>query len=383
MSAILDALKKAQEERKGPTHYAGRSAVVSYPKSRWVIYSVVAGVIVVGACLFLAVGRNNRQSPRIIAPASERKEAAAVDPLSVSGKTAGTETGVSVPGVTPSLAGRMDREVSPERRPPGGNTHPGTSGGRTLMAQAGVYDEGTGSTNPAVPDAPSKYRRASTSVVSGSSEDYTKIQVEKFDETDITTMYNKALKEGEKGDMAEAKRLYLAILAHRPDNVEVLNNLGVMAMKENNGKEALFYFRKILEIKKDYGTAYNNIGFILLKEGDRQLAEWNFRKAIEAGHDSVEPYLNLSALLRSEKRLGEASKLLESLLSRGEKSPAVHLSYAIIKDEMGQPAEAIAYYRHYLREAGSSGETNPVVERLKVLETSAEKAINEGTPPRQ
>jgi len=196
------------------------------------------------------------------------------------------------------------------------------------------------------------------------------VTAKKTDETDIVNMYNLALKEGDKGNIAEARRLYLAILAERSGYIEALNNLGVLAMKEGNGKEAIFYFKKTLELKKDYGKAYNNIGLVLLKEGDKRQAEWNFRKAMETGQDAVEPCVNLSALYRNDRRLGEASRLLEALLNRGEKSPVVHLSYAIVKDEMGEPALAIAHYRYYLREVGSSGRTNPVVERLKTLETT-------------
>ena len=194
------------------------------------------------------------------------------------------------------------------------------------------------------------------------------VSVRKAEDDRATTLYNKALREADRGNFHEAKRLYLAALAERPDNVETLNNLGVLFMREGAGREALFYFTKILDVRKDYGKAYNNIGLVLLGQGDKQQAAAYFRKAIEREPQSVEPYLNLSAILRSDRKLEEASQVLEGILKRGEKDPAVHLSYAIVKDESGRPQEAIPHYRYYLREAGGYEGRRAVIERLKVLE---------------
>jgi Flp pilus assembly protein TadD len=192
--------------------------------------------------------------------------------------------------------------------------------------------------------------------------------VKRVNDEKITFLYNEALKEANKGNIDEAKKIYITILVERPNHIEVLNNLGALAMKAGNTREAMFYFRKILENKKDYEKAYNNMGLIMMREGEYKLAEEHFRKSIELDKNSIEPYLNLSALLRGEKRFEEASKLLEILLIKGEKNPAVHLSYALIKDEMGQYEDAIKHYRYYLREGGKNAERNMIIERLKQLE---------------
>jgi Flp pilus assembly protein TadD len=198
--------------------------------------------------------------------------------------------------------------------------------------------------------------------------------VQKMTSERITTNYNNALRAAEQGKTEEARKLYMAVLVDQPDNIEALNNLGVLAMRENNTKEALFYFRRILEYRKDYAKAYNNLGIIMLRERETKIAEEYFRKAIEVAPEGIEPYLNLVALMRSEKRLDEANRLLDVLLRKGQRGGQVFLSAALIKDDMGQYDDAIKYYRYYLQTSPQNQDRRKVVERLSFLEESQSAA---------
>ncbi|HOJ42638.1 MAG TPA: tetratricopeptide repeat protein [Syntrophorhabdaceae bacterium] len=184
----------------------------------------------------------------------------------------------------------------------------------------------------------------------------------------ITDLYNKAVLETQKGNLDLAKEMYLKILKEKPDYIEVLNNLGVIALTQGNPKEAIFYYRKILERSPNYPKAYNNMAIAILKEGDKRLAEEYFKKAIEIDKEGIEAYINLSGLLCSEKRLKEAAMVLEPVIKKGSETPDLYLSYAIIMDELGNIKEATFYYRYYLRLSGKSEERNKVIERLKALE---------------
>jgi Tfp pilus assembly protein PilF len=195
-----------------------------------------------------------------------------------------------------------------------------------------------------------------------------KIVISSVDHEKINAMYNDALKETERGNVKGAKKLYQDILAEQPGHIEALNNLGVISMREGNTDEAFFYFNKVLQFKKDYGKAYNNIGLLMMRQGQKGLAEEYFRKSIELGKDNLEPSLNLAALFRTEKRYEDANRLLTGFINGNIKNKSLYLSYALVKDEMGQYEEAIQYYRLYLRESGSAAEKNEVAERLKVLE---------------
>lgn len=202
------------------------------------------------------------------------------------------------------------------------------------------------------------------------------IIVKKSDVKDSTTeFYNKALKEMELGRAEDARRSYLAVLADKPDDAETLNNLGVLIMNGGNTRDAFSYFKMALDCRADYPKAHNNLGMLYMKEGQNRPAEEHLRRALKLDPHGVEPYLNLSALLRSEGRFEEGSQLLSGLLQKGCKQPVVHLSYAIINDEMGNYREAVTHYREYLSQASQGAERSRVAERLKVLESHPPSGI--------
>jgi len=190
----------------------------------------------------------------------------------------------------------------------------------------------------------------------------------KTDDGSIDSIYNEALREQRSGRTREAKTIYKQILTKQPNHIETLNNLGVIAIYEDNTQEALFYFKRILEYRRDYSKAYNNIGLIAMRDGDGQLAEEYLRKAISLEPDDPGPYVNLSALLRSQGRLQEAAKLLEMPIQKKAKDPDLLLSYAVIKDNLGQYEDAARYYRQYLSLLRSPSSRKDIIERLQYVE---------------
>jgi tetratricopeptide (TPR) repeat protein len=183
----------------------------------------------------------------------------------------------------------------------------------------------------------------------------------------INGQYNEALKLMNSGQSREAQRIFLSILARKPDHVEALNNMGVLSASLGNKKEALTYFKRVLECRSNYPKAYNNLGLLMMSE-DAGLAEEYFRKAISLEPDTLEPYLNLSALLRSQKRFAEAAKVLEIPISKNVNDAPLFLSYASVLDHLGQYDDAIRYYRQYLGMAKQARGRNSIIERLHYLE---------------
>jgi tetratricopeptide (TPR) repeat protein len=105
-----------------------------------------------------------------------------------------------------------------------------------------------------------------------------------------------------------------------------------------------------------------------MRDGDRQLAEEYLRKAISLEPDDPGLYVNLSALLRSQGRLQEAVKLLEILIQKKAKDPDIFLSYAVIKDNLGQYEDAARYYRQYLSLIRTPASRKDIIERLQYIE---------------
>jgi Flp pilus assembly protein TadD len=358
MSVILDALKKAQDERRRANSRPTDGDELLPPKKmRRLYYLFGMTLVLLGIVLFIPDlqqilkfgagtrgttplgGRPSTTTAPPVAPGPSKPEARKINELTkletppdkagVSGQASKEKAAPKVswaPSIQVPASGRQDRMSvgmlsAPEQKPPSAMDQEQS----IVVKRANVKDS-------------------------------------------AAEMYNNALKAMELGRADEARRSYLAVLADRPDDAETLNNLGVLVMNGGNTRDAFPYFKMALNCRADYPKAHNNLGILYMREGQKRPAEEHLRQALKLDPDGVEPYLNLSALLRSEGRFQEASQLLIGLLKKGGKQPIVHLSYAIINDEMGNYPEAITYYREYLSHAAQGAERGTVTDRLKVLE---------------
>ncbi len=393
MSIILDALKKAQQDRKNDSGNIPFGFAKNSVKSKQKILFIAAGllcffiIIVVSSILYKNLSKKTtmnvtaKQSlPAGTVPGKtpaktdnnkvppENEPSAEAMSLSQT-KSNEADKSPDQAGIEQAKTNKIQTQLTKKNKEENTNTEQKTEDYGYPEATKKVHADNTGKSkkhaNRKASDIAFDYNREeSTNYLNGKP----RVIVKRLSDEKVNMLYNEALQEANSGNFDEAKKIYLSILLENPNHVESLNNLGTIAMKEGNTKEAMFYFKKTLECNKNYEKAYNNMGLIMMREGENKLAEEHFRKAIELDREGIEPYLNLSALLRKEKRFDEASKILEMPLKRGEKDPSIHLSYALIKDEMGQYEEAIRHYRYCLRSGSKNAERNMIIERLKHLE---------------
>lgn len=352
MSVILDALKKAQNERKGSDKPENPQPEDPKNRNKRLIIIALLGV----AFLVLAYIVPDFLKPKVpvVAQKPQGDPVAAV-PVKGTGTTATdmgkpqTTGGTAQSGTYPGRAGKEMGSPGDTKKAP--DEIAGRSRG-ILAGQGGIP-------------------RAVTRDVPA--DDTISVVSKKIDDSKVNAWFNEALTEMSGGRVENAKKIYREILKQRPYNIEALNNLGVIALNEGNTKEALFHFRRIVEYRKDYAKAYNNIGLAYLRDGDLQKAEENFRKNIVLDGDSVEPYVNLSALYRGTGRFDEALNILAVPLRKGKKSAPLFLSYAVITDERGDYERANRFYRLFLAEGGSKEERAKVIDRLKYLDENSKK----------
>jgi tetratricopeptide (TPR) repeat protein len=97
------------------------------------------------------------------------------------------------------------------------------------------------------------------------------------------------------GRLADAERLYRAILDVTPDDVAVMNNLGLIVPPQ----EAEGLFTKALSIKQDYIDALINLGKLFVSQKRVQEAGEKFGRAIEIDNHNLEAWINLGDLFAS------------------------------------------------------------------------------------
>ncbi|MDD3847412.1 MAG: tetratricopeptide repeat protein [Syntrophorhabdaceae bacterium] len=386
MSIIHDALKKAQEQRKGSG--AGSPLGDSQPEAKKkpsavLIAVVLAVAVAVVAYLYIPAFHRGKapppQQPKIpvSSPAGVAKTPAAAqsapdpEPQPQTVRTAAVavkpqpateanETGLARQQSAPAKKQMAERDATKAPR----GLKPAVSGTKPLP--------------PSLVDAQGAPTTRHPRVVAGShtkdreepdEEPIRRTRIRRTDDERIDAQFNEALRAINSGQTGDGSRIFNDILARRPNHVESLNNLGVIAASRGNKKEALSYFKKILEYEANYPKAYNNIGLVMMSDGQPQLAEEYFRKAISLDPNGLEPYMNLCAVLRAQGRFQDADKIMETPIKKNPKDPLLLLSSAVIKDNLGQTGEAVKYYRQYLSLAKpSDAQRNGVLERLKYLE---------------
>lgn len=341
MSIIHDALKKAQEERKSKKQDIPYNPQGTEKKSRPLIYGIIGFAVIAGIVAYLFVPYFHK--PKQIAQPVVAPGIAPVKPVRIAAN-APSKPEEQKPAI-PQKESVKEKKIDAPR----------------ILAKKQSRDK------KRVPSLPPSTKKGGVDVQEIAGKPETAI-IRKTEDYSVNGMYNEALKELQSGRVREAKNIYKQILVKKPNHTEALNNLGVIAMEEDNRKEALFYFKRILEYQKNYPKAYNNIGLVVMKDGDGKLAEEYFRKAIAIEPDSVEPYLNLAALLRGGGRFQEAAKLLDIPIGKKIKDPSLFLSYAVIKDNLGEYEAAARYYRQYLSLLPAPGSRKDIIERLKYVE---------------
>lgn len=67
----------------------------------------------------------------------------------------------------------------------------------------------------------------------------------------------------ENGEYDKAETIFRSILSERPDDTNVLNNLGVVFFMKKDYTVAYNYFETAIRIRPDYRNAYYNAGLVL------------------------------------------------------------------------------------------------------------------------
>lgn len=113
-----------------------------------------------------------------------------------------------------------------------------------------------------------------------------KAQEEKRDAA-IRDISEEAAAASRKGAFARAGALYEEALKLAPENVETLNNLGVVYLAEKKRKEALALFRRAILLKRDYVDPYYNMACLYAQKRDIDQSLWYLKIAISINKDVI------------------------------------------------------------------------------------------------
>lgn len=128
--------------------------------------------------------------------------------------------------------------------------------------------------------------------------------------SDAETIFARALKKQQGGDLEAAKELYKQVIRIEPRHLQALNNLGVVYMKMKRYKWAAIRLTDALNVKPDYVDAHYNLACLYARKNDTKQSLYYLKNAIEMSPE-VKQWASRDDDLKNLARLPEFNKILQ------------------------------------------------------------------------
>lgn len=165
----------------------------------------------------------------------------------------------------------------------------------------------------------------------------------------------------EKGEMSEAVSHYLKSLDGSKKDSGVYNSIGLLMLKQENDRKAIYYFMKATQAYPDPSVesiSYNNIGLSLKHSGNLKLARVYFKKALRQNSQYAEPYYNLGQLAFEYGNVERAIKYLEKAIGVFPHYELARKELGVLFAQIGMPEKAIEQFESILKFNPRSLEAN-------------------------
>jgi predicted O-linked N-acetylglucosamine transferase (SPINDLY family) len=146
------------------------------------------------------------------------------------------------------------------------------------------------------------------------------------------------------GQPAEALRLVSAAMASRKPSPQILLNHGLVLEALKRYEEAVESFDQAIRLKSKYAEAHNNRGAVLHSLGRDEEALESCRKAIALKPDYVEAHYNAGTALRTLGRYEEALKSFDRALALQPNYFKAHNNRGAVLEAFNRFDEALACY---------------------------------------
>ena len=177
-----------------------------------------------------------------------------------------------------------------------------------------------------------------------------------------------------RGALAEAKRLYAAVLKIDPVNAAAFGNLAIIAAQQGDLVAAERLMRREIELRPDYPASHNNLGSLLQQQARPADAIVAHRQAIKLNPNYAEAHFSLGNALGQLGRLDEAMEAYQSAIKTRREFPEAHTNIGVLLQMQGRLDQAASAYREAiaLRPAYAEAQFNlgTVLHRMHELEAA-------------
>jgi predicted O-linked N-acetylglucosamine transferase (SPINDLY family) len=164
-------------------------------------------------------------------------------------------------------------------------------------------------------------------------------------ELSIQRAFDSALQHHRAGRLHEAEQLYRLILAQRPEHIDAMQNLGLIAQQAGRIDVAVDLLRRVIALGPNNAEAYSNLGNALKDRGQLDEAIAACRQAIALRPNMPEAHNNLGIALADKGQLDEAIATYRQAIALRPNFPEAHNNLGGVLMDKGQLDEAIAAFR--------------------------------------
>ena len=158
------------------------------------------------------------------------------------------------------------------------------------------------------------------------------------------------------GRTGDARRELERSLADEPEVPEVLNNLGLVCLRQGDHARAVECFQRALALLPRDPEFANNLGNALVRAGRIAEGISQLEAAVRLAPESVDSRFNLASALAQGGRAEEAMALLSTLLTRQPKDAGSHNLLGNLLLAAGQRPEAIEHLTTAVRLAPANAD---------------------------
>ncbi len=158
-----------------------------------------------------------------------------------------------------------------------------------------------------------------------------------------------AVQQHQAGQLQQAEQIYRAILEVKPQQVEALHLLGLVAYQVGKHELARVYMGRALRLKPDFVEGYINLAAVLQEQGHLAEAQANLQQALRLRPDLAEAHNNLGNVLKEQGQLTEAQACYQQALRLKPDLAEAHNNLGNLLKDQGKLEEARASLEQALR----------------------------------
>ena len=165
---------------------------------------------------------------------------------------------------------------------------------------------------------------------------------------EVQPLFATAMRQHQAGQLAEAERLYRAVLAAAPKHEQSLYYLGLLALQRGQPQSAIECIGKALAANERMPEWHYNLAFAYQSVGRLDEAARHYARAAALAPTDPKIQTNLGNVLTGQNKFSEAEKCYHNALTLGADAAQTSCNLANVFARQGRWSEAIEHYERAL-----------------------------------